>query len=50
MKGINFTFDEYDDVVQLITNIYLEADDWDFKVEITKEKNHYSVWIGDKDE
>jgi hypothetical protein len=50
MQGINFTFDEFEDAVKLIESIYLEADDWDFKVELTKEKNHYNVWICDKNE
>jgi hypothetical protein len=40
MNGINFTFDDYDDVIKLVENIYLETDDWDFKVEITKDSNH----------
>ncbi|MDD4326156.1 MAG: hypothetical protein PHC63_07000 [Candidatus Bathyarchaeota archaeon] len=54
MEGVNFTFSEnedgFDKVVDLIKNIYLESDSWDFKVEITKEKGTYNVWIGDKEE
>jgi len=50
MEGVNFTFDDFEDAVKLVQSIYLEADSWDFKVEITKEKEHYNVWIGDKDE
>jgi len=53
MEGINFSFDgvdAFDKMVALIQSIYLESDSWDFKVEITKEKGNYNVWIGDKDE
>jgi hypothetical protein len=55
MNGVNFTFSEcdgdaFEDMVKLISSIYLESDSWDFKIEITKNKGHYEVWIGDKDE
>ena len=55
MEGVNFSFSEsdgdaFDDMIKLIRSIYLESDSWDFKVEITKDKNTYNVWIGDKDE
>jgi hypothetical protein len=53
MNGVNFTFDGIDgfsEMVKLIQSIYLESDSWDFKVEITKEKDTYNVWIGDKNE
>lgn len=54
MQGVNFTFSEsedgFDKMVDLIKNIYLESDSWDFEVVVTKEKGTYNVWIGDKDE
>ena len=48
MQGINFSFsgdDAFDDMIKAIQSIYLESDSWDFKVEITKEKETYNVWI-----
>lgn len=52
MNGVNFTFDEredgFDKMVDLIKNIYLESDSWDFEVVVTKEKGIYNIWIGDK--
>lgn len=53
MKGVNFTFNEaeaFEQVLSLIGNIFMEESDWDFEVVITKEKDVYEVWIGNKDE
>ena len=50
MKGVNFSFDDYDDVLKLLENVYMEDDTWDFEIVVTKEKEHYNVWIGDKEE
>lgn len=53
MQGVGFSFngaEAWEEMTKLIESIYLETDSWDFEVVITKERETYYVWIGDKDE